>query len=58
MMNDVKWVTYTCTCGFKLEHVPNDVVEDLPRCLGCGRSLRAPPGRVGMNRLTRVRDLR
>ena len=57
MVNDVKWVTYTCTCGFKLDHVPNAVVEDLPRCLGCGKSLRAPV-RVGTNRLTRVRNLR
>lgn len=35
------WVTYQCTCGFRLERVPRHVVADLPRCLGCGRTLRA-----------------
>ena len=57
MENHAEWVSYTCTCGFKLPHVPRDVVEDLPRCLGCGRSLRAR-SKVATNRLTRVRDLR
>jgi hypothetical protein len=57
METNAKWVSYTCTCGFKLDHVPRDVVEDLPRCLGCGRSLRAP-AQVRVNRLTRVREWR
>lgn len=57
MESKTSWVSYTCTCGFRLDHVPQDVVEDLPRCLGCGRSLR-PPTRVRVNGLVRVRDLR
>ena len=57
MENHAEWVSYTCTCGFSLPRVPRDVVADLPRCLGCGRSLRSPQP-VRVNRVTRVRDLR
>lgn len=52
-----KWATYRCVCGFVLDRVPRDVLEDLPRCLGCGRTLRGP-SRVHAHRLASVRDLR
>lgn len=51
------WASYTCSCGFTLPRVPKDVLEDLPRCLGCGRTLRASPV-VRAHRLASVRDLR
>lgn len=51
------WVTFQCTCGFRLERVPRDVVTDIPRCLGCGRSLRGS-ARVGSRNIADVRDLR
>lgn len=51
------WATYRCTCGFSLTRVPKDVLEDLPRCLGCGRTLRGPSV-VRAHRLANVRDLR
>ena len=52
------WVTYQCTCGFRLERVPREVVADLPRCLGCGRTLRAAAGGVRTRGMFSVRDLR
>lgn len=51
------WVTYQCTCGFRLERVPRTVVADLPRCLGCGRTLRATGG-LRTRAVTDVRGLR
>ena len=51
------WVTFECACGFRLERVPRDVVADLPRCLGCGSTLRAPRA-VQARRAFSVRDLR
>lgn len=57
MESKTGFVTYRCTCGFSLEKVPREVVEDLPRCLGCGRTLRGAP-RVRVQSVTRVRDLR
>lgn len=51
------WVTFQCTCGFRLERLPREVVSDLPRCLGCGRSLRTTT-RVGSRGLSDVRGLR
>ena len=51
------WASYRCACGFILERVPKDVLEDLPRCLGCGRTLRGPQ-RVRAHGLASVRDLR
>lgn len=57
MEANVGWVSYRCTCGFRLDRVPQEVVEDLPRCLGCGRTLRAIRG-IRVNSLVRVRDLR
>lgn len=56
---DVKqdWVSFQCSCGFRMERVPPDVVADLPRCLGCGRSLRAGSS-VRTRALTSVRELR
>lgn len=51
------WVTYQCTCGFRLERVPRTVVADLPRCLGCGRTLRAAGG-LRTRAVTDVRGLR
>lgn len=56
MESKVGWVSYRCACGFRMDRVPQEVVEDLPRCLGCGRTLRKPSVRV--NSLARVRDLR
>lgn len=57
MESNAGWVSYRCTCGFRLDRVPQEVVDDLPRCLGCGRTLRAAP-KLRVNGLTRVRDLR
>lgn len=57
MESKAHWVNYRCACGFRLDRVPQEVVEDLPRCLGCGRTLRAT-GIVRMHGLARVRDLR
>lgn len=56
---DVKqdWVSYQCPCGFRLERVPRHVMADLPRCLGCGRTLRAP-GALRTRAVTDVRGLR
>ena len=51
------WVTYQCACGFRLERVPRSVVADLPRCLGCGKPLRAGPA-LRTRGLADVRDLR
>lgn len=51
------WVTFQCTCGFRLERLPREVVSDLSRCLGCGRTLRMS-ARVGTRHLSDVRDLR
>lgn len=51
------WISYQCACGFRLDHVPRNVVADLPRCLGCGRSLR-PQGAVRTRAVTNVRGLR
>lgn len=51
------WVTFQCVCGFRLERVPRDVVADLPRCLGCGRPLRAAPS-LRTRAMTDVRGLR
>lgn len=54
-----KWVSYRCACGFQLSRVPRDVVADLPRCLGCGRTLRASgPASLRTRALVDVRDLR
>lgn len=52
------WITFQCTCGFRLERVPRNVVTDLPRCLGCGRSLRGVAPSVRTRNLFSVRDLR
>ncbi|GEM_PF-6987656 len=51
------WVSFQCSCGFRLERVPRSVVADLPRCLGCGRPLRAVQ-RLRTRGLLDVRDLR
>lgn len=51
------WVTYQCACGFRLERVPRTVVADLPRCLGCGRTLRAAAA-LRTRAVTDVRRLR
>jgi hypothetical protein len=51
------WVSYQCTCGFRLERVPRTVVSELPRCLGCGRSLRTTSA-LRTRGLASVRDLR
>jgi hypothetical protein len=51
------WASYRCMCGFVLGRVPKDVLEDLPRCLGCGRTLRGPQ-HVRAHRLASVRELR
>lgn len=51
------WVSYQCTCGFRLERVPRDVVSDLPRCLGCGKSLRSAPS-LRTRGIASVKDLR
>ena len=56
MESKAHWVSYRCACGFRLDRVPQEVVDDLPRCLGCGRTLRDP--RVRVHGLARVRDLR
>lgn len=57
-----EWVSFQCACGFRLQRLPRDVLDQLPRCLGCGRSLRAPPGAgtraVKTQGLGDVRDLR
>jgi hypothetical protein len=57
MESKTRLVDYRCTCGFRLDKVPREVVDDLPRCLGCGRELRSS-SRVGVRSVTRVRDLR
>lgn len=51
------WVTFQCSCGFRLERVPRPVVAELSRCLGCGRSLRGATG-LRTRGLSDVRDLR
>jgi hypothetical protein len=51
------WVSFQCACGFRLDRVPRTVVADLPRCLGCGRPLRATQ-RLGSRSVSNVRDLR
>lgn len=51
------WVSYQCTCGFRLDRVPRNVVADLPRCLGCGRTLRSGPA-LRTRSVSSVRDLR
>lgn len=51
------WVTYQCACGFRLERVPRTVVADLPRCLGCGKTLRASMA-LRTRAVTDVRSLR
>lgn len=51
------WVTYQCSCGFRLERVPRQVVADLPRCLGCGKTLRAAAS-VRTRAISDVRGLR
>lgn len=51
------WVTFQCTCGFRIERVPREVVADLPRCLGCGRTLRAATG-IRTRSMFSVRDFR
>ena len=56
MESQTGWVSYRCACGFHLDRVPRAVVDDLPRCLGCGRTLRKQT--VRMHGLARVRDLR
>ena len=58
MTTSQDWVTFQCTCGFRLDRVPRNVVSDLPRCLGCGRSLRAPATALRTRGLVSVRDLR
>ena len=58
-MRQQEWVSFHCVCGFRLQRVPRDVLDDLPRCLGCGRSLRGPAGEALRTRaLTDVRGLR
>lgn len=54
----VGWVAFRCACGFRLDGVPREVVEQLPRCLGCGRSLRKTSERVRAPFTLDVRDLR
>lgn len=50
-------IMYQCpACGFKLDHVPRAVVAELPRCLGCGRDLRAP--KRAKKKFADVKDLR
>jgi hypothetical protein len=51
------FVTYQCTCGFRLERVPRTVVAELSRCLGCGRALRSSAS-LRTRGLGSVRDLR
>lgn len=52
------WVTYTCACGFKLERVPITVMAEVPRCLGCGRTLRSAGRPLRTRAMVDVRDLR
>lgn len=51
------WISYQCTCGFKLQRVPRSVVSELSRCLGCGRAL-ASSSRLRPRGIADVRDLR
>ena len=61
-MHEQDWVSFQCVCGFRLQRLPRHVLEDLPRCLGCGRSLRHPPAAAPRGLKTQglgdVRDLR
>lgn len=57
MEHQQDWVSYQCTCGFRLDRVPRNVVADLPRCLGCGRTLRSAPA-LRTRAVSSVRDLR
>ena len=62
-MRSQEWVSFQCVCGFRLERLPRDVLDELPRCLGCGRSLRGPtppaaPQGLRTQGLSDVRDLR
>ena len=58
-MRPQEWVSFQCACGFSLRRLPRDAMDDLPRCLGCGRSLRGPEGdRVRTRAVGDVRDLR
>lgn len=57
MRTEQDWMKYQCACGFKLERVPRTVVNELPRCLGCGRTLRATT-RPRLAGVVNVRDLR
>ena len=52
-----EWITFQCACGFRLERVPRSVVADLPRCLGCGSTLRAQAN-LRTRGIASVRDLR
>lgn len=51
------WVSFQCVCGFRLDRVPRTVVADLPRCLGCGKTLRAA-STLRTRAISDVRDLR
>lgn len=56
-----EWVEHACACGFRLPRMPPEVLDQVPRCLGCGRSRRAPPpvpARVRAPAAVDVSDLR
>jgi hypothetical protein len=51
------WMTFACACGFRLDRVPRQVVADLSRCLGCGKTLRATSA-LRTRAISDIRDLR
>jgi hypothetical protein len=57
-MRHQEWVSFQCACGFRIQRLPRPVVDELPRCLGCGRDLRRPAEGLRTQALGDVRDLR
>lgn len=58
MPREANVVEYTCKCGFRLQRIPRNVLDQVPRCLGCGRPHQARPNRPKLHRMVDVRDLR
>lgn len=52
-----EFVSYQCSCGFRLERVPRQVVAELSRCLGCGKAVRAG-GNIRTSSFSSVNNLK
>lgn len=59
-MRHQEWASFQCACGFRIARLPRGIVDELPRCLGCGRDLRRPSAARGVRagRMGDVRGLR